>query len=85
MKRFFRRRAIASWWLAPTEGGTEAAPDLESARASAERSAIVSALRQCSGNAVDAAQMLDVSRATFYRLMKKHRIGLGTSTLSDRM
>jgi DNA-binding NtrC family response regulator len=45
---------------------------LEQARLRAEREAILAALQQAGGNACEAAVRLEVSRATFYRLLEKH-------------
>ena len=51
---------------------------LEQARLRAEREAIATALQQAGGCARQAAEILEVSRATFYRPLEKH--GLTTSS-----
>lgn len=51
---------------------------LEQARLRAEREAITAAVQQAGCNALHAADYLEVSRATFYRLLEKH--GLTSSS-----
>jgi DNA-binding NtrC family response regulator len=51
---------------------------LEQARERAEREAIAAALLQAGGCAKQATDLLEISRATFYRLLEKH--GLTTSS-----
>ena len=48
---------------------------LAEARACAEKAAIVSALRACRYNVAAAAERLEVSRATLYRLLERYRLG----------
>lgn len=45
---------------------------LEQYIARAERDALLSALREARGHRMDTARILDVSRATLFRLMSKH-------------
>jgi len=45
---------------------------LEQARTGAERAAALAALCHCRGNATEAAGVLGISRATFYRLLERH-------------
>jgi DNA-binding NtrC family response regulator len=46
--------------------------NLEAARVEAERNTILTALQYSGGSAGKSAQMVGVSRATFYRLLEKH-------------
>jgi DNA-binding NtrC family response regulator len=64
-----------------TASEREQLPTLEAARDSAERAAAIAALRHCRGNATAAATLLDVSRATFYRLLERH--GLSADSWKD--
>jgi DNA-binding NtrC family response regulator len=64
--------------LIPAGAGIET---LEQARLRAEREAITAAMQQAGGNAVQAAEYLEVSRATLYRLLEKH--GLTTDSWLD--
>ncbi len=47
---------------------------LDMARDQAERRTLREALRRTGGNATRAARLVGVSRATFYRLLEKHRL-----------
>ena len=79
------RRAIVmceNSLVAASDLGFEAEDDsedlnLESARAAAERRIIFAALRRCGWSVGRSAQMIGVSRATFYRLLEKCRIAVG--------
>lgn len=53
---------------------------LETARVEAERKTILTALQCSGGNAGKSAQMVGVSRATFYRLLEKHGVALNERT-----
>ena len=58
-----------------TMSGTEPAPpSLDDVRVAAERQAIMLALSSCRGDTKAAAEVLQVSRATLYRLMEKNGI-----------
>jgi two-component system NtrC family response regulator len=46
--------------------------DLKGAKAAVEKALLTKALDQCSGNIMQAAKILGVSRPTLYDLMKKH-------------
>lgn len=50
--------------------------NLETARSAAERRIIVAALRRCGWSVGKSAQMIGVSRATFYRLLEKCRVAV---------
>ena len=50
--------------------------NLETARVEAERKTILTALQYSGGSAGKSAQMVGVSRATFYRLLEKHGVAL---------
>jgi DNA-binding NtrC family response regulator len=63
-------------------GGREQLLTLGEARDRAERAAIIAALRHFSGNATEAAALLEVSRATFYRLLERH--GLVADSWKDK-
>jgi DNA-binding NtrC family response regulator len=52
--------------------GTRTAVSLEDARREADRQAIAAALRSSGDNVARAAELLEVSRATLYRLMARH-------------
>jgi len=52
---------------------------LDSARTQAERLALMRGLLFADGNVQEAASLVGVSRATFYRLLEKHALMLGTS------
>ena len=54
---------------------------LEGARAEAERTAITAALEHANGNVNQAAEFLETSRATLYRLMEKY--GLSTADWAE--
>jgi DNA-binding NtrC family response regulator len=54
--------------------------NLETARVEAERKTILTALQYSGGNACKSAQMVGVSRATFYRLLEKHSVALSERT-----
>ncbi len=47
---------------------------LQEARREVERKLLLDALKRCNGNIVQAAQAINVSRPTFYDLLKKHNI-----------
>jgi transposase-like protein len=51
-------------------------PDLESARAEAEKSAILAMTSYTKRNMTEAARRLGVTRATLYRLIYKHKLEL---------
>lgn len=52
--------------------------NLEKARSDAERRILVAALRRCGWSVGKSARMIGVSRATFYRLLEKCRIPVGS-------
>jgi len=52
-------------------------PTLAEARDRAEREAIVSAVARAGHNVSEAARLLDVSRATLHRLIRKHGLSIG--------
>jgi DNA-binding NtrC family response regulator len=54
--------------------------NLETARVEAERKTILTALQYSGGSAGKSAQMVGVSRATFYRLLEKHGVALNERT-----
>jgi transcriptional regulator of acetoin/glycerol metabolism len=54
--------------------------NLETARVEAERKTILTALQYSGGSAGKSAQMIGVSRATFYRLLEKHGVALNERT-----
>ena len=56
--------------LGPVSGG------LDTSRASAERNSIVACLERTGRNISKSARELGVSRATLYRLLSKHSIGV---------
>jgi DNA-binding NtrC family response regulator len=58
----------------PMSGAEATLPSLEEVRAGAERQAILAALSRCQGDTKAAAEILQVSRATLYRLMEKYGI-----------
>ncbi len=56
------------------QAATEDELSLDLAREQAERRTLREALRRTGGNATRAARLVRVSRATFYRLLEKHRL-----------
>ena len=58
---------------APSQGES---PTLAEARDRAEREAIVSAVVRAGRNVTDAARLLDVSRCTLHRLIRKHGLSI---------
>jgi len=69
----------------PGQAGGEACEQLltlEEARTRAERAAALAALAHCQGNTSAAAMLLDVSRATFYRLLERN--GLSADSWKDQ-
>jgi DNA-binding NtrC family response regulator len=58
----------------PASEGKSGTPFLQSSLESAERSAILEALRRSSGNKSEAARLLSISRAALYLKMKRLRI-----------
>jgi DNA-binding NtrC family response regulator len=50
--------------------------NLEEARAEAERAAIAAALEHADGHANQAAELLEISRASLYRLLEKHSLSI---------
>ena len=53
---------------------TDEALNLDLAREQVEKLTLREALRRTGGNATHAARLVGVSRATFYRLLEKHRL-----------
>jgi DNA-binding NtrC family response regulator len=49
---------------------------LEEARAEAEQAAIAAALEHADGHANQAAELLEISRASLYRLLEKHSLSI---------
>lgn len=56
--------------------GAQPVPSLEHARLEAERQALLAALQQSGWSAGKAAQLLGISRATFYRLVGRHGVSV---------
>lgn len=56
---------------------------LDAARFEAEKNTLVAALRQTKWNARKSADLVGVSRATFYRLLERHGLTAGQSTMMD--
>ena len=61
--------------------GVAAPPTLQHAREAADREAVLRGLSSTAGNAREAAKLLGVSRATFYRLIDRHGLA---ATIVDR-
>ena len=66
--------APADMGLEPMSGTEPVPPCLDEVRACADRQAILAALSSCHGDTKAAADVLQVSRATLYRLMEKNGI-----------
>ncbi len=62
--------------LRPTGGGGDSPASVSDAAADAERRALLAALRQAGGNQSEAARILNVSRVTVWKRMKKHGVDL---------
>ena len=67
-------RALASNTAKPAPEKPEAPPDLSMLQQDPEYKAIENALRQCEGNVEKAGELLDISKATLYRRIKKYGI-----------
>ena len=60
--------------MVQTPAAAEPQTNLSHARMRAERESLVAALQRASWSASQAARLMGVSRATFYRLLTKHEL-----------
>ncbi|HER33857.1 MAG TPA: sigma-54-dependent Fis family transcriptional regulator [Halothiobacillaceae bacterium] len=70
------RHVVSLPEIKPHDADEGAFPSLANARDTAERRVIAEAIARAGNNVTEAAQLLDVSRCTLHRLIRKHRLSI---------